>query len=78
MRWCTVTVTDPDGRRRSVDVQATSTFDAAHLFVVDAKSVALYFLMVDVSLGWFKRILNLFGTFLGYFPLIILGTLLSG
>ncbi len=37
MRWCTVTVTDPDGRRHSVDVQATSTFDAAHLFVVEAK-----------------------------------------
>ena len=27
MRWCTVTVSDPDGRRYSVDVQATSTFD---------------------------------------------------
>jgi hypothetical protein len=37
MRWCTVTVTDPDGRRHSVDVQAMSTFDAAHLFVVEAK-----------------------------------------
>ena len=37
MRWCTVTVTDQDGRRHSVDVQATSTFDAAHLFVVEAK-----------------------------------------
>ena len=37
MRWCTVTITDPDGRRHSVDVQATSTFDAAHLFVVEAK-----------------------------------------
>jgi hypothetical protein len=37
MRWCTVTVTDQDGRRHSVDVQATGTFDAAHLFVVEAK-----------------------------------------
>ena len=37
MRWCTVTGTDQDGRRHSVDVQATSTFDAAHLFVVEAK-----------------------------------------
>jgi hypothetical protein len=37
MRWCTVTVTDQDGRRHNVDVQATSTFDAAHLFVVEAK-----------------------------------------
>ena len=27
MRWCIVTVTDPDGRRHSV-VQATRTFDA--------------------------------------------------
>jgi hypothetical protein len=35
MRWCTVSVTDPDGRRHSVDVQATSTFHAAHLFVVE-------------------------------------------
>ena len=37
MRWCTVTVTDQDGRRHSVDVQTTSTFDTAHLFVVEAK-----------------------------------------
>jgi hypothetical protein len=37
-RWATVTVTDGDGRRHSVDVQACSTFDAAHLFVAHAKS----------------------------------------
>jgi len=37
MRWCTVTVTDAEGRRHSVDLQATSSFDAAHLFVVEAK-----------------------------------------
>jgi hypothetical protein len=36
-RWCTVTVTDQDGRRHSVDVLADSTYDAAHLFVVEAK-----------------------------------------
>jgi hypothetical protein len=36
-KWATVTVTDPDGRRHSLDVQATSTFDAAHLYVVEAK-----------------------------------------
>ena len=36
-RWCTVTVTDPDGRRHSLDVQADSTYDAAHLFVVEAE-----------------------------------------
>ncbi|HEY3742924.1 MAG TPA: hypothetical protein VGL53_23920 [Bryobacteraceae bacterium] len=32
-RWCTVTVTDAEGRRHSLDVQATSTYDAAHLYV---------------------------------------------
>lgn len=37
VRWCTVTVTDAEGRRQSVDVQATSLFDAAHLFLVEAK-----------------------------------------
>ena len=37
IQWCTVTVTDPDGRRHSVDVLADSTYDAAHLFVVEAK-----------------------------------------
>jgi len=36
-KWCTVTVTDPDGRRHSVDVLADSSYDAAHLFVVEAK-----------------------------------------
>lgn len=32
-----MTVTDPDGRRHSLDVVADSTYDAAHLFVVEAK-----------------------------------------
>jgi hypothetical protein len=32
-----VTVVDPDGRRHSLDVLADSTYDAAHLFVVEAK-----------------------------------------
>jgi hypothetical protein len=36
-RWATVTVTDSDGRRHSVDVYACSTYDAAHLFVAHAK-----------------------------------------
>jgi hypothetical protein len=36
-KWVTVTVTDPDGRRHSLDVQANSTYDAAHLYVVEAK-----------------------------------------
>jgi hypothetical protein len=37
-RWCTVIVTDPEGRRHSVDVRAASTFDAAHLYVMHARS----------------------------------------
>jgi hypothetical protein len=37
MRWCTVTVTDSTGRRHSIDLQATSTYDAAHLYVCRAK-----------------------------------------
>ena len=36
-RWATVTVTATDGRRHSLDVQATSSYDAAHLYVVEAK-----------------------------------------
>jgi hypothetical protein len=35
--WCTVTVMDPGGRRHSVNVHAESTYDAAHLYVVEAK-----------------------------------------
>jgi hypothetical protein len=38
IRWCTVIVTDGDGRRHSVDVHAGSFFNDAHLFVVEAKS----------------------------------------
>ena len=37
-RWCTVTVTDEEGRRHSLDVQACSTFDAAHLYVAHTKT----------------------------------------
>lgn len=37
-RWVTVTVMDRESRRHSVDVQACSTFDAAHLFVAHAKA----------------------------------------
>ena len=36
-RWCTVTVVAPDGQRYSLDLQADSTFDAAHIFVCHAK-----------------------------------------
>lgn len=37
-RWCTVTVTDEEGRRHSLDVRASSTYDAAHLYVTHAKT----------------------------------------
>ncbi|MCU1324999.1 MAG: hypothetical protein JWN34_369 [Bryobacterales bacterium] len=37
-RWATVTVVDEKGRRHSMDVQADSSFDAAHLFLVGAKN----------------------------------------
>jgi hypothetical protein len=37
-RWCTVTVIEESGRRHSVDVLASSTFDAAHFFVTHAKA----------------------------------------
>src|ERR1043165_1710863 len=36
-RLMALTVTDPEGRRHSVDVIADSTYDAAHLSVVEAK-----------------------------------------
>jgi hypothetical protein len=36
--WCTVTVTDATGRRHSLDVIATSTYDAAHLYLTHAKA----------------------------------------
>jgi len=32
-KWCTVTVTDGDGRRHSLDVEALSSYDAAHLYM---------------------------------------------
>jgi hypothetical protein len=36
-KWCTVTITDANGRRHSLDLFADSTYDAAHLYVVEAK-----------------------------------------
>jgi hypothetical protein len=42
-RWCRVTVTDDKGRRHSLDVQACSTYDAAHLYVAHAKTHAAQF-----------------------------------
>jgi hypothetical protein len=38
-KWCTVTVEDFTGQRFSIDVRADSSFDAAHLFLVAAKSL---------------------------------------
>lgn len=37
-QWCTVTVTDQTGKRHSLDVLAGSTYDAAHLYVTQAKA----------------------------------------
>jgi hypothetical protein len=39
-RWCTVTVVDEKGQRHSLDIQAESTYDAAHIYVSAAKSQA--------------------------------------
>ena len=39
-RWCTVTVIDEKGQRHSLDIQAESTYDAAHIYVSAAKSQA--------------------------------------
>ena len=36
-KWATVTVLDQQGRRHSLDIQADSTFDAAHRYVMYAK-----------------------------------------
>ena len=36
-RWCTVTVADKEGRRHSLDLQADSLFDAAHIYVCHVK-----------------------------------------
>ena len=32
-KWCTVTVTDGDGKRYSLDINANSSYDAAHLYL---------------------------------------------
>jgi hypothetical protein len=39
-RWCTVCVVVSDGRRHSLDIQADSTYDAAHIYVARAKTEA--------------------------------------
>lgn len=37
-KWCTVTVKDVDGQRRSLDIEAASTYDAAHLYLHQLRS----------------------------------------
>lgn len=37
-KWCTVTVVASDGRRHSIDVNAESSYDAAHLYLTHAKN----------------------------------------
>jgi hypothetical protein len=32
-KWCTVTTTDGEGKRYSLDVRADSSYDAAHLYL---------------------------------------------
>lgn len=37
-KWCTVTVTDGEGKRYSLDVRAESSYDAAHLYLTHVKT----------------------------------------
>ncbi len=37
-KWCTVTVTDGEGRRYSLDVNADSSYDAAHLYLTHVRT----------------------------------------
>jgi len=37
-KWCTVTVTDSEGKRYSVDVNADSSYDAAHLYLTHVRN----------------------------------------
>src|SRR5580658_2035399 len=36
-KWCTVTVTDGEGKRYSLDVNADSSYDAAHLYLTHVR-----------------------------------------
>ena len=40
-KWCTVTVTDGEGKRYSVDVNAESSYDAAHLYLTHGAGIWL-------------------------------------
>ena len=37
-KWCTVTITDADGRRHSLDLQAASSYDAAHIYLCHVRA----------------------------------------
>src|ERR1051326_6939034 len=37
-KWCTVTVTDGEGKRYSLDVNADSSYDAAHLYLTHVRT----------------------------------------
>lgn len=37
-KWCTVTITDGEGKRYSLDVNADNPYDAAHLFVTHVRN----------------------------------------
>ena len=37
-KWCTVTVTDSEGKRYSLDVLAASSYDAAHLYLTHVQA----------------------------------------
>lgn len=37
-KWCTVTVTDGGGQRHSLDVNADSSYDAAHLYLTHVRN----------------------------------------
>jgi hypothetical protein len=36
-KWCTVTTADGEGKRYSLDVNAESSFDAAHIYLTHVK-----------------------------------------
>ena len=40
-KWCTVTVTDSEGKRYSLDVNADSSCDAAHLYLTHVRNNAV-------------------------------------
>ena len=51
-RWCTVTVTDGEGKRYSLDVNASSSYDAAHLYLTHVKEQpACGFFDTDATAG---------------------------